>query len=67
MLIIARVVTGLFGGVIGSISMAIVSDIFSLNQRGRVMGFMQMGFGTSQVLGIPISLFVANKKRTGRH
>jgi hypothetical protein len=28
---------------------------------------MQMGFGTSQVLGIPISLFVANKKRTGRH
>ena len=61
MLIIARVVTGLFGGVIGSISMAIVSDIFTLNQRGRVMGFMQMGFGTSQVLGIPISLFVANK------
>ena len=60
MLIAARIVTGLFGGVIGSISMAIVSDIFTLEQRGRVMGFMQMGFGTSQVLGIPISLFIAN-------
>ena len=61
MLIAARIITGLFGGVIGSISMAIVSDLFSIEQRGRVMGFMQMGFGTSQVLGIPISLFIANK------
>jgi predicted MFS family arabinose efflux permease len=60
-LIAARVFTGIFGGVIGSISMAIVSDIFTLEQRGRVMGFMQMGFGASQVLGIPISLFIANR------
>ena len=61
LLIAARIVTGLFGGVISSISMAIVSDLFKLEQRGRVMGFMQMGFGASQVLGIPISLFIANK------
>ena len=61
LLIAARIFTGLFGGVIGSISMAIVSDLFTLEQRGRVMGFMQMGFGASQVLGIPISLFIANK------
>jgi predicted MFS family arabinose efflux permease len=40
--------------------MAIVADLFPLHQRGRVMGFMQMGFGASQVLGIPISLFLAN-------
>jgi predicted MFS family arabinose efflux permease len=59
-LIIARIVTGLFGGVIGSISMAIVADLFLIEQRGRVMGFMQMGFGASQVLGIPISLYLAN-------
>lgn len=61
LLIAARVFTGLFGGVIGSISMAIVSDLFTLEQRGRVMGFMQMGFGASQVLGIPISLYIANR------
>ena len=61
LLIIARIITGLFGGVIGSISMAIVSDLFELKQRGRVMGFLQMGFGASQVLGIPISLFMANR------
>ncbi len=60
MLIAARIVTGLFGGVIGAISLAIVADLFPIEQRGRVMGFMQMGFGASQVLGIPIGLFIAN-------
>ncbi len=59
-LVAARIFTGIFGGVIGSISMAIITDIFTLKQRGRVMGFVQMGFGTSQVLGIPISLYLAN-------
>ncbi|WP_207513364.1 MFS transporter [Longitalea luteola] len=57
----ARIVTGLFGGVIGSVSMAIVTDLFSLEVRGRVMGFIQMAFAASQVLGLPIGLFLANK------
>jgi predicted MFS family arabinose efflux permease len=60
LLVGARIITGLFGGVIGSISMAIVADLFDLQHRGRVMGFMQMGFGASQVLGIPIGLYLAN-------
>ena len=60
LLVGARIITGLFGGVIGSVAMAIVADLFDLQHRGRVMGFMQMGFGASQVLGIPIGLFLAN-------
>lgn len=60
LLIAARIITGLFGGVISSISMAIVADLFVPQQRGRVMGFVQMGFGASQVLGIPISLYLAD-------
>jgi Arabinose efflux permease len=59
-LVAARIITGLFGGVIGSISMAIVADLFALQQRGRVLGFVQMAFGASQVLGIPIGLYMAN-------
>ncbi len=59
-LVLARIVTGLFGGVMSAISMAIVADLFNLQQRGRVMGFVQMGFGASQVLGIPIGLYLAN-------
>ena len=60
-LVMARIFTGIFGGVMSSISMAIVADLFSIQQRGRVMGFMQMGFGLSQILGIPISLYIASK------
>jgi predicted MFS family arabinose efflux permease len=60
LLLAARIVTGLFGGVIGSISLAIIADLIPLNKRGRAMGFIQMGFGASQVLGIPISLYIAN-------
>ncbi|TWR24063.1 MFS transporter [Mucilaginibacter pallidiroseus] len=59
-LVTARIITGLFGGVIGSISMAIITDLFALQQRGRVIGFVQMGLGGSQVLGVPIGLYLAN-------
>ena len=60
MLLLARIVTGLFGGVIGSVSLAIVTDLFVIHQRGRVMGFIQMAFASSQILGIPVGLYFAN-------
>ncbi|GGI30678.1 MFS transporter [Bradyrhizobium guangdongense] len=59
-LLVGRVVTGLFGGVIGSVVLAIVTDLFPLHLRGRVMGFVQTAFAASQVLGVPAGLFLAN-------
>ena len=59
-LLIARIVTGIFGGVIGSIGFAIISDLFQIKVRGRVMGFVQMAFAAAQVLGLPIGLLLAN-------
>jgi predicted MFS family arabinose efflux permease len=56
----ARIVTGLFGGVLGSVSFAIITDLFKLEVRGRVMGFVQMAFAASQILGIPVGLVLAN-------
>jgi predicted MFS family arabinose efflux permease len=64
-LLAARIITGFFGGVISSISYAIISDLFVLEVRGRVMGFVQMAFATSQVMGIPVGLYFAN--RVGWH
>ncbi len=61
LLLSARIVTGLFGGVIGSISFAIITDTFRMEVRGRVMGFVQMAFSASQVLGIPIGLYLATR------
>ncbi|MEQ9439405.1 MAG: MFS transporter [Cyclobacteriaceae bacterium] len=56
----ARIVTGLFGGVISAISFAIITDLFALEVRGRVMGFVQMAFSVSQIMGIPVGLYLAN-------
>jgi len=61
MLLAARIVTGIFGGVISSVSFAIITDLFKMEVRGRVMGFVQMAFAASQVLGLPIGLFLANR------
>ena len=60
MLLIARIVTGLFGGVIGSVVLAIATDLFPLEMRGRVMGYIGTAFAASQVLGLPAGLFFAN-------
>jgi predicted MFS family arabinose efflux permease len=60
LLLLGRIVTGLFGGVIGSVVLAIITDLFPLHLRGRVMGFVQTAFAASQVLGIPTGLFLAN-------
>ncbi len=61
LLIAARLITGLFAGVIGSISLAIVTDLFPLEMRGRVMGFIQTAFAASQILGLPVGLFLSNR------
>ncbi|HKZ38495.1 MAG TPA: MFS transporter, partial [Chryseolinea sp.] len=60
-LLLARIITGIFGGVISSIGFAIITDLFKLEVRGRVMGYVQMAFASSQVLGIPVGLYLANE------
>lgn len=64
-LFFARIITGLFGGVIGSITNAIITDIFAIHVRGRVMGLIQIAFAGSQVLGIPFGLYMM--KEVGWH
>jgi predicted MFS family arabinose efflux permease len=59
-LLLARIVTGLFGGVIGSVVLAIATDLFAPQMRGRVMGFIQTAFAASQVLGIPFGIYLSN-------
>jgi predicted MFS family arabinose efflux permease len=60
LLLVARIVTGLFGGVIGSIVLAITTDLFPLEMRGRVMGVISTAFAASQVLGLPAGLYLTN-------
>jgi predicted MFS family arabinose efflux permease len=59
-LLIARIITGLFGGILSGIGPAIITDLFKMEVRGRVIGFVQMAPGISQVMGIPLALFISN-------
>jgi len=61
LLVAARIVTGIFGGVIGSVVLAIATDLFDTELRGRVMGLIQTAFAASQVLGLPLGLFLSNR------
>ena len=60
LLLAARMITGIFGGVIGSIVFAIITDTFGFAVRGRVMGVIGTAFSASQVLGIPLAVFLSS-------
>lgn len=59
-LIMARVIAGLFGGLIGAQVLSIVADTFPYEKRGRAMGSLMAAFSVASVLGIPLSLYLAN-------
>jgi MFS transporter, DHA1 family, inner membrane transport protein len=61
LLLISRIVAGLFGGLIGAQVLSIVSDGFCYEQRGQAMGFLFTAFSAASVVGVPLSLFLANK------
>lgn len=60
LLLLARIVAGTFGGIIGAQIFAIVADLFPYEKRGRAMGVVMSGFAIASVLGVPLSLFVIN-------
>jgi predicted MFS family arabinose efflux permease len=58
-LLIARIVAGFFGGVQGSVTMAMVGDVIPDARRGRAMALVMLAFSFSAVIGVPLSLYVA--------
>jgi predicted MFS family arabinose efflux permease len=59
LLTIARIVAGLFGGVIGAQVLSIVGDTFVYEKRGRAMSWLMTAFSFASVIGIPLSLYMA--------
>jgi len=60
-LLFARMITGLFAGVLGSTVFAITTDLFPYQLRGRVMGILQTAFAASSVVGVPLALSLASR------
>lgn len=60
LLIVARVFTGIFGGVLGAVILSIVGDVFPFERRGQAMGAIMAAFSIASVLGVPFGLRLAN-------
>lgn len=56
----ARVLAGVFGGMIGSQVLSIVADVFSYERRASAMGSVMMAFSLASVIGVPAGLYLAN-------
>lgn len=60
LLITARIVAGFFGGIIGGQVFSIISDFFTYERRGMAMGAVMSAFAIASIIGVPVSLYLAN-------
>lgn len=60
-LLVARSLTGAFGGVLGALILSIVSDAVPLERRAHGIGVVMASFGIASVFGVPFGLFLASK------
>lgn len=61
LLLVARIVAGLFGGLIGAQVLSIVADSFPYEKRAQAMGYLFSAFAVASVVGVPLSLFLAGQ------
>jgi predicted MFS family arabinose efflux permease len=57
----ARVVAGLFGGVLGALVFAVIADGVPYERRGVATGAVMSSFSLASVLGVPAGMALANR------
>lgn len=60
LLLTARIFTGVFGGVLNAVVLAIVTDLVPFKRRGTAMGVVMSSFSVASVLGVPLGLTIAD-------
>ncbi len=60
-LMLARVITGAFGGLLGSLILSVVGDMIPLERRASAMGVVMTAFSIASVAGVPTGLFLATR------
>jgi len=59
-LMLARGLAGAFGGLMGALVQTMVADSIPYERRATATGFVSTAFSIATVLGVPLSLFLAN-------
>ena len=60
LLLASRILTGLFGGLIGAQVLSIVADLIGYERRGAAMGAVMSSFAIASTIGVPLALYLAN-------
>jgi predicted MFS family arabinose efflux permease len=60
MLLATRSFTGMFGGVLGALILAIIGDAIPNERRAGAMGMVMAAFSAASVFGVPAGLFLAS-------
>ena len=60
LLLLARVVAGLFGGVLGALILAVIGDVVPEERRGSATGKVMAAFSFASIAGIPLGLYLAS-------
>ena len=58
-LVLARIVTGAFGGITASTILSVIGDVVPENKRGTAMGIVMSSFSIASIVGIPAGLALA--------
>ncbi len=56
---VARGLTGCFGGTLSALVLAIVGDVVPLERRAGAMGWVMTAFSAASVIGIPSAIYLA--------
>lgn len=61
LLLLARIFTGAFGGMLTSLIMTILGDSIPLERLGRSTSYVIAANGAASIVGVPVGLFLAGK------
>lgn len=61
LLLLFRSLTGVFGGTLGALVLAIVGDVIPLERRASAMGWVMTAFSAASVIGVPSGIWIASR------
>jgi predicted MFS family arabinose efflux permease len=60
LLLVSRIVAGIFGGIIGGQVLSMIGDLFTYDRRGTAMGAVMSSFAVASSIGVTFSLYLVD-------
>ena len=57
--LLARVVSGGFGGILTAVVLSIIGDVIPFQRRAQATSYVMMAFSVSSVIGVPLGIWIA--------